>query len=73
MNQTWENCKKPSFRLDFGPFGPNLDPKIFFKNLALSVTRYHDQLSSCTIEKTNDPISRKLSDGQADRPMTVIL
>ena len=28
------------------------------------VTRYHGQLSSCTIsEKTNDPILRKLSDG----------
>ena len=34
----------------------------------LSVTRYHGQLSSCTIsEKTNDPILRKLSDRQMDR------
>ena len=33
---------------------------IFFKNLTSSVTRYHVQLSSCTIsEKTNDPILRK--------------
>ena len=33
------------------------------KNLASSVTRYHGQLSSCTIpEKTNDPILRKFSD-----------
>ena len=31
MNQTWENCKKTSFRTDFGPFGPNLDLKIFHK------------------------------------------
>ena len=32
-----------------------------------SVTRYHGQLSSCTIsEKTNTPILRKLSDGQTD-------
>ena len=37
----------------------------FFKNLASLVTRYHGQLSSCTIsEITNDPILRKLSDGQ---------
>ena len=39
-------------------------PKLFFKNLAPSVTRYNGQLSSCTIsEKTNDSILRKLSDG----------
>ena len=39
----------------------------FFKNLALPVTKCHGQLSSCTIsEKTNDPILRKLSDGQTD-------
>ena len=42
--------------------------KFFFKNLALSVTRYHGQLSSCTIsDKKNDPILRKLSDGWTDR------
>ena len=29
-NQTWENCKKPSSRTDFGPFGPNLCPKSIF-------------------------------------------
>ena len=42
--------------------------RIFFKkNLATSVTRYHGQLSSCTIsEKINDPILRKLSDGRMD-------
>ena len=45
----------------------------FFKNLALPVTRYHAQLSSCTIsEKNNDPILRKLSDGQTDKRMRVI-
>ena len=39
----------------------------FFKNLALSVTRCHGQLSTCTIsEKTKDPIFRKLSDGKTD-------
>ena len=38
----------------------------FFKNLSRSVTRYHGQ-QSCTIsEKTNDPILRKLGDGQTD-------
>ena len=31
-NQTWENGKKPSFRADFSPFGPNLDAKNFFIN-----------------------------------------
>ena len=37
-------------------------PKLFFKNLAPSVTRRHGQLSSCTIqEKNNDQILR---DGQ---------
>ena len=45
-----------------------VDKFFFFKNLALSVTRYYGPLSSCTIsEKTNDPIWRKLSDGQIDR------
>ena len=35
----------------------------FFKNLALPVTRYHDELLSCTIsEKSNEPIFRKCSD-----------
>ena len=45
-----------------------IGPPIFFlKNLPSSVTRYHDQLSSCTIsEKTNDLILRKLSDGRTD-------
>ena len=30
MNQTGENGNKPNFGLDFGPFGPNLGPQIFF-------------------------------------------
>ena len=39
--------------------------KFFFKTLVSSVNRYHGQLSSCTIpEKTNDPILKKLRDGQ---------
>ena len=66
MNQTLENSKKPSFRSDFGPFGPNSGRQFFFKYLASPVTRYHDQLSSRTIKKTNDPILRKLSDRQTD-------
>ena len=42
----------------------------FLKNLAYSITRYQGQLSSCTIsEKTNDPILRKLCDGE--RPIEV--
>ena len=36
--------------------------------MALSVTRYYRQLSSCIIsEKTNYPILRKFSDGLTDR------
>ena len=67
-NQTSENGKKPSFGPDFGPFWPKFGlPKLFFKNLALSFTRCHVQLPSCTIsEKTNDPILRKLSDRRTD-------
>ena len=54
INQTWKNGKKPSFEPDF----------LFFKKLAFLVTRCHGQLSSCIIlEKTNDPMLGKLSDG----------
>ena len=57
MIQTQDNGEKPHF-------GPR---NFCFKNLTRSVTRYHGQLSSCTIsEKTNDPILRKLSDGRTD-------
>ena len=39
----------------------------FSKYLASSVTRYHGQLSSCTIsETTNDTILRKLSEGRTN-------
>ena len=42
--------------------------KMFFKNLAPSVTICHGQLSPYAIsEKTNDPILRKISDGWTDR------
>ena len=66
MIQTQENGEKPHFRHDLGPLGPN-SGRHFFLNLALSVTSYHGQLSSCTIsEKNNDPIFRKFSDGRTD-------
>ena len=40
---------------------------IFFLSLASPVTRYHDQLSSCTTsEKTSNPIMKKRSDGWMD-------
>ena len=64
--------EKMSTNLVLGPIFAHLaqiwNAKVFFpKNLALSVTRYHDQLSSHTIsEKNKDPILRKLSDGPAD-------
>ena len=39
----------------------------FFKNLALSVTRYHGHILSWTIpKKNNDPILRKLGEGQTE-------
>ena len=66
------NLRKLQKIHSFGLFGLNLGRYFFlffffFKNLAPSVTRYHGQLSSCTIsEKTNDPILRKLSDRWAD-------
>ena len=66
--QNLTKCQKtPSFRPDFSPCGPNSGRQICFKSLISSVTIYHGHLSSCTIsQKTNDPISRKLSDGQTD-------
>ena len=60
LRKTCENGEKPNL---------NLGHHIFLKkNPASLVTRYHVHLLSCTIsEKTNDPILRKLSDGQANR------
>ena len=62
-------AKKPSFGPNFGTFGPNSCHQIFFfKNLAASITRYHGQLSSCTIlVKNNDPILKKRNDAPPDR------
>ena len=46
---------------------------IFFLSLASPVTRYHDQLSSCTTsEKTSNPIMKKRSDGWMYRRKRVI-
>ena len=70
--QTQENGGKRHFEPDLGPLGLvkfalQIFFFFFFGDLASSVTRYHGQLSSCTIsEKTNDPILRKLSDGRTD-------
>ena len=56
MNHAWENGKKSSFRPDIGP-NSGCQNFFFFISLPPSVTRYHGQLSLCTIsEKTNDPI-----------------
>ena len=68
VNQTWENGKTPFVGSDFGLFVPNSGCQFFFKkNLTPSLTRCYGQLSSCTVsEGTNDPILRKLSDGQKD-------
>ena len=62
MSQTWENGKKPSFRTNFDPFGPNLGPKIFFSWILplLHVRHYCCKLSSYAISRTtNEPNSRK--------------
>ena len=61
----WTWSEKPHFGPDLGPLDPSSGCKIFSKNLASLVTRYHSQVSSCKIsEKTNDPILRKFSDGE---------
>ena len=54
------------FWASFWPIWPKFGPlKLFFKNLAPSVTRCHGQLSSCKIsKKTIDPV---LTDGQTGR------
>ena len=44
-------------------FGPQI---FFFKTLALWVTKYHGQLSSCTISEEAIPVLRKFSNGRAD-------
>ena len=57
INQTSENREKLNFGPDFDSLGPNMLPP----------PKYHGQLSSCTMsEKANDPILKRLSDGQTD-------
>ena len=54
MLQTQENGEKPHFGPDLGLLDPNLGcQNFFFQSLALSVIRYHGQLSSCTISEKN--------------------
>ena len=67
MIQIQKNDEKPHFRPDLGPLRPNSGRQFFFKNLALSLLRYHGQLSCTISEKANDSILRNLSDGQTDR------
>ena len=52
MNQTWENGKKPSFGLKFGPFDPNLD--------------CHGQTDGQMDRRTNRPRDGQ-TDGQVDK------
>ena len=60
--QTHESDEKPHFAPDLIWSANSL-----FKNLLSSVTRDHNQLSSCTISENNiDPIFRKISDEQTD-------
>ena len=75
----WRKWQISTFWVWFGLVGPKFGPPNFiFKNLPLSVTKYHGQLSSPTIsENTNDQILRKFSnkltaDGQADRWIGII-
>ena len=60
--------QKTSFWVWFRYVGPKPGlPTFFSKTLASSVTRYHGQLPCAISEKTNYPISRKLSDVHTDR------
>ena len=52
MNQTCENCKKTSFRPNFGPFGPNLAPQNFFRGF-ISTRLY------AISKKTNEQSGKK--------------
>ena len=68
MNETRKNGKKTVSRQILAHLALRRTTNFFKKNRALSVTRYHSQLSLCTIpKKANDPILRKLSDGRTDR------
>ena len=70
MNQTWENCKKPSFGLDFGPFRQNLGPKKIY----LLILHILDVWNCCKLSlysisrKTNKPNLRKWQKKPSFRP-----
>ena len=69
-NSNSRKWRKTSFWTWFRPVRPKFGLRnIFFKNRASSITRYHGQLSSCTIsEKINYSILKKVSvDTQTDR------
>ena len=67
INQTWEKSKILLSALILARLAKFRAANNFSKNLALLVTKYHVQLSSCTIaEKANDQILRKFSDGRTD-------
>ena len=51
MTQTQENGGKPRFGPDLGTLGSNLGCQFFLQKLALSVIRYHGQLTSCKISE----------------------
>ena len=51
MNQTWENCEKPNFEPNFGPFGPNFGPSIFLWILTLLLASNGSKLSFYPISK----------------------
>ena len=60
MNKTWKNGKKPSYRPDFGPFGPNLGPQFFLEFLPLLIVSHYSNLSSNAIyRETKEPNLRK--------------
>ena len=61
MNQTCENGKKPSFCSDFGHFGPNMGPQIFFSRILLLLDVRHCCKSSlyAISRKTNEQNLRK--------------
>ena len=61
MNHTWENAKKPSFVTKFGPFGPNLSPRNFFRGFYLLDFKNCCKLSLRAVSrKTNEPNLRPI-------------
>ena len=72
MNKTGENGKKPSFKSNFGPFGPYSGRQFFFQNLTLSVTRYYNyhhyvRYQKSLIIQSWENLSVGQTDGQTDR------